>query len=59
MHPLLALQSFIGPIFVHLLTRRLAERLLGLDLEGEEAVVILAENWLRGMRPDREGYEDG
>ena len=59
MHPLLALQSFIGPIFFHLLTRRLAERLLGLDLEGEEAVVILAENWLRGMRPDREGYEDG
>ena len=54
MHPLLALQSLIGPIFFHLLTRRLAERLLGLDLEGEQAVVILAENWVRGMSPDKE-----
>ncbi|OLE80081.1 MAG: hypothetical protein AUG06_06005 [Actinobacteria bacterium 13_1_20CM_2_65_11] len=59
MHPLMALQSFIGPIFFNLLTRRLAERLLGLDLDGEEAVVILAENWLRAMRPDKEGDADG
>ncbi len=55
MHPLLALQSLIGPIFFHLLTRRLAERLLGLEIEVEEAVVMLAENWLRAMRPDEEG----
>ncbi len=59
MHPLLALQSLIGPIFFHLLTRRLAEELLGLDIETEEAVVILAENWLRAMRPDEEGGADG
>ena len=59
MHPLLALQSLIGPIFFHLLTRRLAEQLLGLDIEGEEAVVTLAENWLRAMRPDEEGNANG
>src|SRR5438105_4428483 len=31
MHPLLALQLMIGPIFFHLLTRPFAERVLGLD----------------------------
>jgi AcrR family transcriptional regulator len=50
MHPLLALQSFVGPIFFHLLTRPLAERLLGLDIEGEQAVTLLAESWLRAMQ---------
>jgi AcrR family transcriptional regulator len=59
MHPLLALQSFIGPIFFHLLTRPLAERVLGFDIDGEQAVVVLADNWLRGMRPDVEGGIDG
>jgi hypothetical protein len=52
MHPLLALQSFIGPIFFHLMTRPLAERLLGFDVEGERAVTLLAENWLRAMAPE-------
>ena len=37
-HPMLALQSFIGPIFFHLLTRPLVERVLGLDMDGEAAV---------------------
>jgi AcrR family transcriptional regulator len=50
MHPLLALQSFVGPIFFHLLTRPLAERLLGLDIDGEQAVTLLAESWLRAMQ---------
>ena len=53
MHPLLALQSFVGPIFFHLMTRPLAERLLGFDVEGEQAVTLLAENWLRAMAPER------
>jgi AcrR family transcriptional regulator len=53
MHPLLALQSFIGPIFFHLMTRPLAERLLGFDIEGEQAVTLLAGNWLRAMAPER------
>jgi AcrR family transcriptional regulator len=50
MHPLLALQSFIGPIFFHLMTRPVAQRVLGMELDGEEAVTELAQCWLRGMR---------
>jgi AcrR family transcriptional regulator len=50
--PLLALQSFVGPIFFHLLTRPLAERILGLDIDGEQAVTLLAESWLRAMTPE-------
>ena len=52
MHPLLALQSFVGPVFFHLLTRPVAERVLGFDIEGEEAVKLLAEGWLRAMAPE-------
>jgi len=52
MPPVLALQSFIGPIFFHLLTRPIAERMLGLDIDGETAVTALAESWLRAMKPD-------
>lgn len=52
MSPLLALQSFIGPIFFHVLTRPLVERVLGIDIDGEQAVTELAESWLRAMRPD-------
>jgi hypothetical protein len=59
MHPLLALQSFIGPIFFHLLACPLAERVAGFDVDSEQAVVLLADNWLRGMRPDEEGGANG
>ncbi len=52
MHPVLALQSFIGPIFFHLLTRPVAERVLGFEIEGEQAMKLLAENWLRAMAPE-------
>jgi len=52
MSPLLALQSFIGPIFFHLLARPLAQRVLGMDIDGEAAVTTLAESWLRAMRPE-------
>ena len=52
MHPVLALQSFIGPIFFHLLARPIAQRVLGLDIDGEQAVTTLAENWLRAMTPE-------
>jgi len=54
MSPLLALQSFIGPIFFHVLTRPVVERVLGIDIDGEQAVTELAEGWLRSMRPDEE-----
>jgi AcrR family transcriptional regulator len=50
MDPLLALQSFVGPIFFHLMTRPLAERVFGLEIDGEQAVTLLADSWLRAMR---------
>lgn len=52
MHPLLALQSFIGPIFFHLITRELAIQRLGLELEVQEAVTELADSWVRAMQPE-------
>ena len=55
MHPMLALQAFIGPIFFHILTRPLAERVLNLDVDGEAAVTQLADAWLRAMSPREEG----
>ncbi|HVC78778.1 MAG TPA: helix-turn-helix domain-containing protein [Candidatus Micrarchaeaceae archaeon] len=54
MSPLLALQAFVGPIFFHVLTRPLIERVLGVDIDGEQAVTELAESWLRSMQPDEE-----
>ena len=54
MHPLLALQSLVGPLLVHLITRNLAERMLAVDVSLEEAVAALARSWVRGMRPDAE-----
>ena len=50
MHPLLALQAFIGPIFFHLLTRKAAATVLGVEMDEEQAVTELAEAWLRAMR---------
>ena len=49
MHPLLALQSLIGPVLFHILTRPLAEKVLHLNIEGEAAVTQLAETWLQAM----------
>lgn len=50
MSPLLALQSFVGPIFFHLMTRPVAQRVLGMELDGEQAVTELAQTWLRAVR---------
>lgn len=52
MHPLLALQSFIGPVFFHLVTRRAVDVMLGAHFEGEPAVTELAEAWVRAMEPE-------
>ena len=52
MHPLLSLQSFVGPIFFHLMTRPVAERVLGIEIGGEDAVAELSEAWLRAMQPE-------
>ena len=55
MPPLLALQAFVGPIFFHLLTRPIAERVMGMDTDAEQALTLLAESWLRAMKPDDGG----
>jgi AcrR family transcriptional regulator len=49
MHPMLALQAFVGPIFFHLITRPVFERVVGLDIDGEYAVTELVQTWLRAM----------
>jgi len=51
MHPMLALQAFVGPIFFHLMTRSAVERVLGLRVDGEQAVTDLALAWLRAFAP--------
>src|SRR5262245_25055650 len=51
LHPVLAVQSLVGPILVHLITRGVAEREIGFAMPVEEVAVTLAEQWLRGMRP--------
>jgi AcrR family transcriptional regulator len=55
--PMLALQSFAGPIVLHLLTRELIQRRVDLDLPLDQAATELAEGWLRAMRPDAAGGE--
>jgi AcrR family transcriptional regulator len=49
--PITALQGLIGGLMFHLLSEPLLGGISG--VEGEQAVTLLAENWLRGMRPDR------
>jgi AcrR family transcriptional regulator len=51
MHPLLALQGLVGPIFMHLMTRPMATQLGVMCVPVEEAVTALAESWVRAMRP--------
>ncbi|HEX8024674.1 MAG TPA: helix-turn-helix domain-containing protein [Candidatus Limnocylindrales bacterium] len=59
MHPLLAAQLLIGPVFFHLLTRPVALRVAQFDLELEEAVTALAEAAVRGMLSERSPAEKG
>lgn len=57
MHPVLALQSLMGPIFFHVMTRQAAEQVLGLQIDGEQAMQELAGTWLRGMQIEEKGDE--
>lgn len=50
MHPLLALQAFIGPIFFHLMTRPLAEEIVGLPMDVPAAIEELTAASIRGLR---------
>jgi AcrR family transcriptional regulator len=49
MHPILALQAFVGPIFFHLMTRPTIERLVGLPMDPEHAVDQLVATALEGL----------
>ena len=51
MHPLLALQSFIGPIFFHLLSRPILERLTEIPMSPQESVDQLVAVSVAGMEP--------
>ena len=51
MHPVLALQAFVGPVFFHLMTRPSIERVVPLGVDPESAVDELVASALRGLRP--------
>lgn len=51
MHPILALQSFVGPVFFHLMTRPMIEKVVGLPMDPEAAVDELVAAALAGLAP--------
>jgi len=52
MHPILALQMFVGPIFFHLMTRPMVERIVPLPMDPEAAVEALVAAGLAGLSTD-------
>jgi len=52
MHPVLAVQAFVGPIIFHLILRPVLVEGLGIELDTEAAVREFALNFVRGMAPD-------
>jgi hypothetical protein len=53
MHPMLAMQSFVAPIMLHMVSRPLAEDLGLVDVPLDEVVREFTEAWLRATRPPR------
>jgi AcrR family transcriptional regulator len=51
MHPILALQGLVGGVMMHLLSAPVLRQSMAQIPAGEEAVMQLANIWLRGMRP--------
>ena len=51
MHPILALQAFVGPVFFHLMTRPMIDRVVHLEVDPEAAVDDLVAAALEGLRP--------
>jgi AcrR family transcriptional regulator len=49
MHPILALQAFVGPIFFHLMTRPVIERIVPLPMDPEAAIDDLVAAGLAGL----------
>jgi AcrR family transcriptional regulator len=54
MHPVLAFQLLAGPIVAHLLTRPLAESLIGFRVPPSEVIDQIVSAWLRAMAPEAE-----
>jgi AcrR family transcriptional regulator len=52
MHPILAMQSLVGSVMMHLLSAPVLGQSIARIPAGEEAVLQLAQLWLRGMRPE-------
>lgn len=52
MQPVLAVQLLAGPIVVHLLTRPLAEALIGAQTPESELLDEIVHAWLRAMAPE-------
>jgi hypothetical protein len=50
MHPVLAVQAILGPIAFHLLSRPIAERVIGFDMPISDVVDELTTSILRGLR---------
>lgn len=55
--PFVALQAFFGPIVIHLLTRPLAEKRLGLALPIDEVVAQFVSLWLSAMKPEHVDFQ--
>jgi AcrR family transcriptional regulator len=51
MHPLLAVQAILGPIAFHLLSRPLAERVVGFSMPIDEVVDAMTATILDGLSP--------
>ena len=55
MPPLLAIQAVIGPIFFHLMTRPVAEQIVGIPMDAEAAIDELVAAALEGLAPPMPG----
>lgn len=49
--PILALQAYLGPLLLHVMTRPLVEERFGVQTPLEDALATLITLWLEGMRP--------
>jgi AcrR family transcriptional regulator len=56
MHPMLAVQSLVGGVMLHLLAEPIMSKAMVNAPAGEAAALQLANLWLRGMRPEAQGY---
>ena len=54
-NPIVAFQLLAGPIVVHMLTRPLAQRAIGLEIPVTSVVDEVAASWLRSMLTDSGG----